>query len=196
MRLPIVTATPLDRTRIAGGTCGLSRTITAHPEDWTMAEHSSEAKRPGTSANGVGNSWGIDMYDFSELRPTNKEIATLILIVTVVLVAVFSIGYMLGLRNSGRADQGNNSGGTGQVGQHLQSAVTGQREITQRIDRQQDSAAQISGRIESGAAGIEKAAAATGRAESIVRESGVLIAEGQRIISTIRSRGKTGAVKN
>lgn len=128
------------------------------------------------------------MYGLSDFRPNGKEIAIVIIVVTVLLVVIFCAGYMLGLRNSGRTNQSDNGNGAGQVGQHIQSAITGQREITERIDRQQDSAAKISGRIESSTAGIEKATAATGRAESIVRESGVLIAEGQRIISTVRSR--------
>ncbi len=41
------------------------------------------------------------MYDFSELEPNRKEMAIAILIVLAVLVAVFSVGYMLGLRNAG-----------------------------------------------------------------------------------------------
>ena len=42
------------------------------------------------------------MYDISELQPTGKNIAIGILIVTVLLVAVFCIGYMLGIRNAGK----------------------------------------------------------------------------------------------
>ena len=40
------------------------------------------------------------MYDISRLRPTNKETAVAILIVTVMLVVIFCTGYMLGLRNA------------------------------------------------------------------------------------------------
>ena len=78
--------------------------------------------------------------------------------------------------------------------QHIQSAVTGQREITERIDGLQNSSDKISGRIEAGAAGIEAAAAANSNAESLVRESGELIAEGQRILQTIRRRAEKNSV--
>ena len=130
------------------------------------------------------------MYDVSGLRPQNKETAVAILIVTVMLVVIFCAGYMLGLRNAGSTDSDGGSGGAEQVGQHIQSAVTGQREITERIDGLQNSSDKISGRIEAGAAGIEAAAAANSNAESLVRESGELIAEGQRILQTIRRRAK------
>ena len=130
------------------------------------------------------------MYDIPRLRPTNKETAVAILIVTVMLVVIFCTGYMLGLRNAGSADRDYGSGGAEQVGQHIQSAVTGQREITERIDGLQNGSDNISGRIEAGAAGIEAAAAANSNAESLVRESGELIAEGQRILQTIRRRAK------
>ena len=132
------------------------------------------------------------MYDIPRLRPTNKETAIAIIVVTVLLVAVFCAGYCIGLRNAGKADGDGGDGGAGQIGQHIQSAAATQREITERIDRQQDSAAQISSRIEESATGIENAASANGRAESLVRESGELIAEGQRIIQAIRSRAEKG----
>ena len=132
------------------------------------------------------------MNDFYDFRPNNKEMAVAILITIAVLVAVFSAGYMLGFRNAGigKADSDGGDSGAGQIGQHIQSAVTAQREITERVDGLQNGAAKISGSIETGAAGIENAAAANGRAEVLVRESGELIAEGQRILQTIRSRAE------
>ena len=130
------------------------------------------------------------MYDVSGFRPQNEKTAFIVVVVFVLLVAAGSIGYMLGLRNAGSTDGDGGSGGAEQVGQHIQSAVTGQREITERIDGLQNSSDKISGRIEAGAAGIEAAAAANSNAESLVRESGELIAEGQRILQTIRRRAK------
>ena len=130
------------------------------------------------------------MYDVSGFRPQNEKTAFVVIVVFVLLVAAGSIGYMLGLRNAGSTDGDGGSGGAEQVGQHIQSAVTGQREITERIDGLQNSSDKISGRIEAGAAGIEAAAAANSNAESLVRESGELIAEGQRILQTIRRRAK------
>ena len=98
--------------------------------------------------------------------------------------------WWLCLAPASSTDSDGGSGGAEQVGQHIQSAVTGQREITERIDGLQNSSDKISGRIEAGAAGIEEAAAANSNAEGLVRESGELIAEGQRILQTIRRRAK------
>lgn len=133
---------------------------------------------------------GTDMYDFSGLWKNREKAVTVGLIVAFLLVAVVWFAYMLGLRNAGSTDGDGGSGGAEQVGQHIQSAVTGQREITERIDGLKNCSDKISGRIEAGAAGIEAAAAANSNAESLVRESGELIAEGQRILQTIRRRAK------
>lgn len=143
----------------------------------------------GISANGVGSLWGTDMYDF-DFELSNKEVAVMVIAVFMFMVVVFSAGYFVGLRNAGSTDGDGGSGGAEQVGQHIQSAVTGQREITERIDGLQNSSDKISGRIEAGAAGIKAAAAANSNAEGLVRESGELIAEGQRILQTIRRRAK------
>ena len=144
----------------------------------------------GISANGVGSLWGTDMYDFSGLWKNREKALTVGIIIAFLLLAVCWFSYCLGLRNAGSADRDDGSGGAEQVGQHIQSAVTGQREITERIDGLQNGSDKISGRIEAGAAGIEAAAAANSNAESLVRESGELIAEGQRILQTIRRRAK------
>jgi len=128
------------------------------------------------------------MYDF-DFELSNKEVALMVIAVFVFMVVVFSAGYFVGLRSRTSNNDGG-SGGAEPVGQHIQSAVTGQREITERIDGLQNSSDKISGRIEAGAAGIEAAAAANSNAESLVRESGELIAEGQRILQTIRRRAK------
>ncbi len=134
------------------------------------------------------------MYEIQEYRPGDEKTAIALLVIVVLLVGFFSLGYMLGIRNAGTANSDGGNSGAEQVGQHIQSAVTGQREFTERIDGLQNSSDKISGGIEAGAAGIEAAAAANSNAESLVRESGELIAEGQRIIQTIRSRAEKGTL--
>ncbi len=136
------------------------------------------------------------MYEIGNFKPNGKEMAVCILVAVAVLVAAFGAGYYIGIRNTTKTDGNGGDDGAGQVGQHIQSAITGQREITERIDGLQGGTAQIAGSIEKGAAGIENAAVANSRAESLVRESGELIAEGQRIIQAIRSRNKTAAGEN
>lgn len=131
------------------------------------------------------------MYDyFRGLQTDRKKTLTFGLVIIVLLVVVFGAGYMLGLHNAGSTDRDDGNGGVEQVGQHIQSAVTGQREITERINGLQGGAAQVAGSLEKGAAGIKAAAAANSNAESFVSESGELIAEGQRILQTIRRRAK------
>ena len=131
------------------------------------------------------------MYDdFSGFWKSREKALTVGLIVAFLLLAVCWICYMLGLRNAGSADSDGGSGGAEQVGQHIQSVVTAQREITERIDGLQHGADQVEGSIEKGAAGIDAAAASNSRAEELVRESGELIAEGQQILRRIRSRAE------
>ena len=130
------------------------------------------------------------MNDLSELEPTTKEMAIAILIVVAVLVAVFCAGYSVGISNAGTANSDGGNSGVEQVGQHIQSAVAGQREITERIDGLQGGVAQVAGSLEKGAAGVDAAAFANSNAEGLVRESGELIAEGQRILQTIRRRAE------
>lgn len=136
------------------------------------------------------------MYDVSGFRPQNEKTAALILVVFVCMVVAGGIGYCIGLRNAGSADSDGGSGGAEQVGQHIQSAVTAQREITERIDGLQHGADQVEGSIEKGAAGIDAAADSNSRAEELVRESGELIAEGQQILRRIRSRAEKGTHEN
>ena len=133
---------------------------------------------------------------FQNLNQQEKKWLLLFLSLLLCWWLFFCAGYCIGGRNSERANTGSLPVGAGEVRQHLESAAAAQREIEERIDRQQNSAAQISARIDSGTAGIEKAAAATGRAESIVRESEDLIADGQRILSEIRSRRKAEKAQN
>ena len=130
------------------------------------------------------------MYEIQEYRPGDEKVAIALLIIVVLLVAAGSFGYMLGIRNAGTANSDGGNSGAEQVGQHIQSAVAGQREITERIDGLQGGAAQVAGSLEKGAAGVDAAAVANSNAEGLVRESGELIAEGQRILQTIRRRAE------
>lgn|GEM_PF-4947977 len=125
-----------------------------------------------------------------------KKNIVVVLISAVCLIATFYAGYMLGIRNSSTESEtgnyiSNNGTRAAQVRRDIHSALTEQREITERIDRLQDGAGQVTGSLEKGAAGVDKAAIANLRAEILVSESGELIAEGQRIIQSIRSRGQT-----
>ena len=145
-------------------------------------------KRHGISANGVGSFKETDMYDFSELKPTGKEMAVAILVATALLVAVFGIGYMLGLRNAG-AGVSDNGVRIDNVRNELSTAEERQREITSGLE----SAVQRSDTAEERAVRIEERAV---RSESVVRDSGVLIDECQQIIGRVRNRGQKGTPAN
>ena len=136
------------------------------------------------------------MYEIQEYRPGDEKTAIALLVIVVLMVGFFSLGYMLGIRNAGTANSDGGNSGAEQVGQHIQSAVTAQREITERIDGLQHGADQVEGSIEKGAAGIDAAADSNSRAEELVRESGELIAEGQQILRRIRSRAEKGTHEN
>lgn len=139
---------------------------------------------------------GGNMYDVSGFIAKHKKAIVTGTISLVCVLVFFCTGYMLGIRNTGRSDTSSLSVGAEQVRQHIQSAIAEQREITERINRQQDSAAQITDRLAESATGIETAALATGRAASLVDESGKLIAEGQRILAKVRARGKENQATN
>lgn len=128
------------------------------------------------------------MYDFSELRLTNKEIAFAVLIVFTVLVVVFGIGYGLGLRNSG-TDIHDNGNGIDNIREQLGQAVSHQQQITVGIkDAEHTSSA---------AAGTAQAIAESAHSiEAGVGEAAGLIDSSQQILGRIRNRGKTYPVKN
>lgn len=137
------------------------------------------------------------MIDLSRFFTQYKKAIIAVLVGLVFLLGAFSAGYMLGLRNASTESEtgnyiSNNGTRAAQVRRDIHSALTEQREITERIDRLQDGAGQVTGSLEKGATGVDKAAIANLRAEILVSESGELIAEGQRIIQSIRSRGQTG----
>ena len=128
------------------------------------------------------------MYDISRLRPTNKETAAAILIVTVLLVVIFCTGYMLGLRNAG-TDVSDNGKRIEDVRNELSTATERQREITSGLEsavQRSDTAAARTGRIE------ERA----GAAAQSVGEAGILIDECQQIIGRVRNRGQKGTTSN
>ena len=123
------------------------------------------------------------MYDISELQPTGKNIAIGILIVTVLLVAVFCIGYMLGTRNASGTDVSDNGIRIDDVREQYQRIEVNQQQITSGLAgavERSDTAAARAGRIE------ERA----GAAAQSVGEAGRLLDECQQIIGTVRNRGK------
>ena len=128
------------------------------------------------------------MYDFSELRPTNKEIAFAVLIVFALLVAVFGCGYMLGLRNAGTGVSDNGIG-INTAREQLSSAAESQHEMTAGVNSAKEGAARIEGGIQQISKSAERSAAA-------VSETGNLISDCQQIIGRVRNRGQKGTLEN
>ena len=130
-----------------------------------------------------------DLFDF---RPHTKEMAIAILVCVAVLVAVFCIGYGIGLRNAGRSDAGSvpdNGVRIDDVREQLGTAQVHQREITDGLAgavERSDTAAERAGRIE------ERAV----KSEAAFNDAGVIIDECQQIIGNIRNRGKTGTTSH
>lgn len=128
------------------------------------------------------------MYDVSELKPNGKEMAVAILIAVAVLVAVFCIGYMLGLRNAG-TDVHDNGNGVEPIRNELSTAAEHQREITSGLE----SAVGRSNSIEERSNRIEERA---GAASQSVKDAGVLLDECQQIVGRVRNRGQKGTPAN
>ena len=131
------------------------------------------------------------MYDVSELRPTNKETAAAILIVTVLLVVIFCAGYMLGLRNAGNAgkDVPDNGNGTAAVGSQLTETETAVNNAKNGIEAAAGTADHIG-------AGIADAKDSAGYIQHTADTSAEIIADCQSIIDAIRARGQAGTFKN
>ena len=127
------------------------------------------------------------MYDLSDLRPTNKEMAALIFICVIVLVVAFGAGYLLGCDRT--EDIYNNGGGTGDPGKQLGTAVSHQQQITTGI---KDAEHTSSGIAETSTAIAESAHSI----EAGVGEAAGIIDECQQIIGTVRNRNQTGTIKN
>ena len=118
------------------------------------------------------------MYGIPDFGPNNKEMAVGILVTVAVLVAVFSAGYLFGLRNV--SDHG---GGADTVGVQLEPIIIHQHEITDGIKEAVGTGSAIA---ESSGAIKESAGAIAGS----VTEAGRLIDECQQIVGRVRNRGK------
>lgn len=121
------------------------------------------------------------MYDIPFFTPTRKEMAVAILGVFIFLVAVFSAGYMLGLRSGTNvSDLGN---GVNHVGEQLGEAVGHQQQITDGIKDAEHTS--------QGIAGTSQAIAESAHSiEAGVGEAARLIDSSQQILGTVRNRGK------
>ena len=126
--------------------------------------------------------------DFFDIRPTNKEVAALILGVFVFLVAAFSLGYMLGVERT-RENVHDNGNGINHVGEQLGEAVGHQQQITDGI---KDAEHTSSGIAETSAAIKESAV----HIEAGVGEAAGLIDSSQQILGRIRNRGQEGTPAN
>jgi hypothetical protein len=126
--------------------------------------------------------------DIFDIRPTNKEMAALILGVFVFLVAAFSLGYMLGVERT-RENVHDNGNGINHVGEQLGETVSHQQQITSGV---QDAEHTSSGIAETGAAIKESAV----HIEAGVGEAAGLIDSSQQILGRIRNRGQEGTPAN
>lgn len=133
------------------------------------------------------------MYDIPRHRPTNKETAVAILIVTVLLVVIFCAGYLFGIQNAGTGTGGENIYDNGNPAAGIRNEITnagsGIVSAESGINHAADTAGRIENRIE----------AAQGRVEYIkttAAESQRIIKECQSILAEVRRRGKENPVKN
>ena len=128
------------------------------------------------------------MYDVQDLRPTNKEMAVLVLVVLVFMVVVFGSGYMLGLHNAGKDVPDNGDPAAG-VRNEIDAAGSGISTAKSRIDNAAAAADRVEARISDAQ---ERAEYLKGTAD----EGRRIIAECQSILREVRSRGKEKAPKN
>ena len=126
------------------------------------------------------------MYDVSIFKSKRKEIIVVILVAAALLVAVFSAGYSIGLRNAG-ASVPDNGNGISTVREQLGTAAVNQREITEGIGNAKERVAHIEAGVGHVARSVEQSAVA-------VNEAAGLIDSCQQILGRIRNRGQKGTV--
>ena len=128
------------------------------------------------------------MYDVQDLRPTNKEMAVLVLVVLVFMVVVFGSGYMLGLHNAGKDVPDNGDPAAG-VRNEIDAAGSSVSTAKSRIDNAAAAADRVEARISDAQGRVEylKTTADDGRR---------IIAECKSIIDAVRAGGKEKAPKN
>ena len=126
------------------------------------------------------------MYDISGLTITGKNMAISVLVVTLLLVVVFCIGYMLGIRNAGK-DVPDNGNGITAVGNQLTETETAVNNAKNGIEAAAGTADHIG-------AGIADAKESAGYIHYTADTSEEIIADCQSIIDAIRARGQAGKV--
>ena len=119
------------------------------------------------------------MYDVRFFRPPNKETATAVIVAVVLLVVVFCLGYLLGLR----ADVHDNGDGTEPIGNQLTEAGTNIQHAKDGINEAQGTAGTVAGTV-------ADAAATADYLSGTVNDSAELIGQCQQIVKRVRSRGK------
>lgn len=124
------------------------------------------------------------MYnDLFDIGPDNKEMAALILIVFIILVAVFGVGYMLGISSAG-PDVHDHGGGAAGAGQQIEQAGADIQHAAEGIS-------QAAGTADKIGSGIADAKGTAQYIHSTATTSAELVSECQSILEGIRSRGKT-----
>ena len=128
------------------------------------------------------------MHEIQDIRPTNKEMAVLVLVVFVFMVVVFGSGYMLGLHNAGKDVPDNGDPAAG-VRTEIDAAGSGISTAKSRIDNAAAAADRVEARISDAQGRVEylKTTADDGRR---------LIAECQSMLREVRAGGKENAPKN
>ena len=125
------------------------------------------------------------MYDdFFDIRLTNKEILTVVLVVLIVLVGAFGSGYLLGVERA--KDVHDNGSGAAGAGQQIEQAGTDIQHAADGIRQ----AAGTADKIGTGLAGAKESAQYI---HSTAKTSAELVSECQSILEGIRSRGAQDA---
>lgn len=121
----------------------------------------------------------MNVYDY---RPGDEKVAAMLLGAVVLMVVVFSAGYLLGIRNVS-----NNGGGVASVGEQIEQAGTD-------IQHAADGIKEAAGTVDQIGSTIKDAKDTAGYIHSTVADSATIISECQQILEAIRRRGKADKV--
>ena len=120
------------------------------------------------------------MNDFFDIRPTNKEMAALIIGVLIFMVVTFGFGYLLGVERT--KDVCSDGSGTAGVGQQIEQAGAD-------IQHAADGIKEAAGTADKIGAGINDAKESAQYIQSTAADSAGIISECQSILEGIRRRG-------
>lgn len=132
---------------------------------------------------------------FNEIKAKIDRIPHWVLVALLAAVC-FGAGYACGLRNAGRTYVYDHGNGADTVREQLNRAEDNQRSITDGLQRAADQSGRITSEIDESRGIVQDIAESADRSAGQIDQAGSLIDSSQRILESVRQRGKTDPAKD